>query len=392
MGLTVLVNAGPWLTVPPGGYGGIETVIAALAGELRKRGTRVLLATVGRPGIEVDGWRSSFPAPQFPRLAGPYAEVVGVAHAHMHAVLALLGEHPEVDLVHDHQEVVGPSVLAGLGPSSPPVLQTLHWELAKHPHFYETFDGGGRVWFNGVSDTQLADAPPALLAQTLGAVPLPVVMEDYQVGRDKDGSFLCLGRITANKGTDVAARLCAELGARLVLAGPVAGIDSPAALAAQLDDRVAQLADVRYYLDAVRPHEDGERVTWIGSVGGARKLDLLRRASALLLPICWNEPGGTAAIEALASGTPVVGFRRGALIGLVEHGVNGFLADDERELAAWMRRVGELDPDACRRSVEDRFSAGAVAERYLELYAEVIRRAGPRTRPAARGDALPTAP
>ena len=65
------------------------------------------------------------------------------------------GLRPDIDLVHDHLEVVGPSVLGALDRAAPPVLQTLHWDLRKHPEFYGSFDGKGRVLFNGVSDAQL---------------------------------------------------------------------------------------------------------------------------------------------------------------------------------------------------------------------------------------------
>lgn len=377
MGRTVLMNAGPWLPVPPGGYGGIETVVAALIPELRRRGVRVLLCTVGTPGVEVDGSVSSFPEPQFPRLAEPYGQAVGVAHAHMQHVLAMLDRHSEIDLVHDHLEVVGPSVLTARR-EGPPVLQTLHWDLRKHADFYATFEGRGRVFFSGVSATQLADAPPNLAAQTLGVAPLALDMAAYEPCTRKDDFFLTLGRFTWAKGPDVAARACKELGVRLLMAGPVAGVATPDELAARLadsQDPIRDYADVAYYLDAVRIYEDGERITWIGSVGGPEKHDLLRRASALLLPIRWNEPGGTAAIEALACGTPVVTNRSGALSSIVQHGVNGFLADDEREFTDLLPRVRELDPLACRRSVEDRFSASIVVDRYLELYEEVLVRA-----------------
>ena len=58
---TVLMNAGPWLPVPPNGYGGIENVVAALVPELRRHGIRVLLATVGRSTLPADEGLTSFP-------------------------------------------------------------------------------------------------------------------------------------------------------------------------------------------------------------------------------------------------------------------------------------------------------------------------------------------
>ncbi len=376
MSLTVLMNAGPWLAVPPRHYGGTENVVACLIPELRRRGVRVVLCTVGESTVAVDRRRVSFPEGQFRHLGGAYGQVVGITHSHMGHVLDEL-RHQRVDLVHDHLEVVGPSMLAALGPDAPPVLQTLHWDLKKHPEFYAGFDGRGRVFFNCVSETQRRNAPPALGAQILGAVHLAVPVQAHEFQPVKGDHFLTLGRFTHAKGADVAARLCRRLGLPLDMAGPVGGVPEPGRLLRELEDPDSPLhgyADVRYYLDAVRPCEDGSRIAWIGTAGGARKQALVGSAKAVLMPIRWDEPGGTAAIEALACGTPVIAMRRGALAEIVEHGVNGFLADDEDDFARWMRRAGEIDPQACRRSVEDRFSAPAMADAYLRLYEEVLAR------------------
>jgi glycosyltransferase involved in cell wall biosynthesis len=377
MPLTVLVNAGPWLPVPPPGYGGIENVLGTLIPELRRRGVRVVLCTVGGSTVAVDGCYHSFPEGQFGRLAAPYGQVVGITHAHMATVLRALRERPDIDLVHDHLEVVGPSVLAALGDAGPPVLQTLHWDLGKHPGFYGGFDGRGRVFFNGVSHAQLRGAPAPLRAQSLGAVHLGVDLAAHHPRADKGEDFVVLGRFTPFKGQDAAARVCKELGLPLVMAGPVAGVHGPQQLFAALRDPASPLhgyADVRYYLDTVRPFEDGERIRWVGTVGGADKDALVGRARAVLMPIRWEEPGATAAIEALACGTPVIAMRRGALAEIVEHGVTGFLADDEAELAAYLPRADEIDPAACRRAAERRFSAGAMADAYLRLYHQVLAR------------------
>ena len=88
MNPTVLINAGPWLTVPPVGYGGIENVLATLIPQLRRRGVRIVLATVGHSALEVDERINAFDEPQFAHIAEPYNDVVGVAAAHLQRVVA----------------------------------------------------------------------------------------------------------------------------------------------------------------------------------------------------------------------------------------------------------------------------------------------------------------
>ena len=375
--LTVLVNAGPWLPVPPPDYGGIENVVATLVPELRARGHRVILATVGDSELPADEHLTVFPTGQFGHITGPYNQMMGIAHAHMRGVLDRLAEG-DVDLVHDHLEVVGPAVYAAAGPAVPPVLQTLHWDLAKHPDFYGGFDGRGRIFFAGVSDSQLARAHPTLRRQALGAIPLATPLPEHPPV-EPAGHLLTLGRLTPVKGYDLAARAARRLGTELVLAGPVAGYPDAAALAGALadpGDPARGLGDVRYFQTEVEPHLDGSTVRWVGSVGGAAKAELLRSARAVLFPLRWDEPGGTAVVEALAAGVPVVAMRRGVLPELVEHGVTGWLADDEDEFVGYLSRVDELSRPACREVARRRFSPAAMAARYETFYRRVLALAG----------------
>src|SRR4029453_13364604 len=107
------------------------------------------------------------------------------------------------------------------------------------------------------------------------------------------------------------------------------------------------LPGVGSFRSGVEPHLGGP-VRWVGSVGGAAKAELLRTARAVVFPLRWDEPGGTAVVEALSAGVPVVALGRGALPELVDHGVTGWLADDEDEFAGYLQRVDELDRQACR--------------------------------------------
>src|SRR6201982_756775 len=231
------MNAGPWLPVPPDGYGGIENVVAALVPELRRRGIRVLLATVARSTLPAAERLTSFRGGQFEVLQRPYNQVSGVAHAHMHAVVRALRDRDDIDLVHDHVEVVGLAVLAAgaLGPGSPPVLHTLHWDLGKHDAFYSGLDAGPRVRVNGVSASQLDRAPEALRRHSVGHVHLATPLAagaDRRPPTEKAGHAVVRGRITAGKGQHLAARLARECGFDLVLAGPVGPYRQPAGLTA----------------------------------------------------------------------------------------------------------------------------------------------------------------
>lgn len=375
MSLTVLVNAGPWLPVPPPGYGGIETVVAMLVPQLRAQGVRVVLACVGGSTLEADAYVTTLPTGHLPRVAAPYNQVSGIAHAHMGAVVQALRDDPSIDLVHDHLEVVGPAVLGAMGSAAPPTLQTLHWDLRKHAEFYERFDGRGRVFFAGVSQSQVDRAPANLQRQVLGAVPL-AVSQAAPVDVARGDYALVLARVTADKAQDVAASVCRRLGHPLVLAGPVAGINDPAELAARLADSGDPLhshPDVAFWRDQVAPLVDGELIRWVGGVAGDDKERLLQGARALLTPLRWDEPGATAVVEALTRGVAVVGSRRGVLPALVSDGVNGFLADDEEGLVRALARVDEIEPDACRASAAG-WTPEAMAKRYIELYAEVLDR------------------
>lgn len=80
-----------------------------------------------------------------------------------------------------------------------------------------------------------------------------------------------------------------------------------------------------------------------------------------------------AVIEAMACGTPVVAMNRGAMPEIIEHGVNGFLANNEKEFEEYMLRVEEINPADCRQTIKERFSAIAMARAYVERYEEVIR-------------------
>ena len=105
--------------------------------------------------------------------------------------------------------------------------------------------------------------------------------------------------------------------------------------------------------------------------GEAGRTDL-GDAVALINPISWDEPFGMVMVEALACGTPVLAFGRGAAPEIVDSGVTGFLADDEAGLIEAAKHLDELDRGACRAAVEGHFSADRMVRDYVALFERVV--------------------
>ncbi|MGI5215171.1 glycosyltransferase [Plantactinospora sp. CA-290183] len=226
---------------------------------------------------------------------------------------------------------------------------------------------------NGVSAAQLARAPRALREHAVGHVHLATPLAVDAVRRppvDKGGHLVIMGRITPGKGQHLGARLAHQAGFDLVLAGPVGPYRRPEELAAA-GPEADHNPDVRYWRAEVAPQVDGVRVRWVGMVAGAERDDLVASARASLFPLRWEEPGGTAVIESLAVGTPVVAIGRGCLPELVEHGDTGLLTADEAELADLVADADRIDPARCLAEAARRFTPAVMAASYLDLYERV---------------------
>ena len=180
-----------------------------------------------------------------------------------------------------------------------------------------------------------------------------------------------MGRITPGKGQHLAARLAHECGFDLVLACRSDHTGSPRTWPRQAV-RPPPTRMSRYWQDEVRPLVDGIRVRWIGTVAGQERNSLVASARVALFPLQWEEPGGTAVVEALALGTPAVGLSRGCLPELVEHGRTGWLAKSPDDLAALVQAAGKIDPRECREQAARRFTPAVMAARYADLYEQLI--------------------
>jgi glycosyltransferase involved in cell wall biosynthesis len=163
--------------------------------------------------------------------------------------------------------------------------------------------------------------------------------------------LLFLGRIHPDKGTHLAIEVARRAGVPLVIAGIV--------------------HDAAYFTDLVAP-QLGTDVTYVGSVGPEQRDTLLGGALGLLHPISFEEPFGLSVVESLATGTPVIAFRRGSMAEILRDGSTGFLVDDVAQAVNAVRRLSGLRRSDCRAEVELRFTATRMVGDYAALFASIV--------------------
>ena len=115
-------------------------------------------------------------------------------------------------------------------------------------------------------------------------------------------------------------------------------------------------------------------IEFVGEIGEADKGAFLGDAAALLFPIDWPEPFGLVMIEAMATGTPVIGFERGSVAEIIEDGLTGFIVDSVASAAAAVPPAMALDRAAIRRRFDQRFTAERMARDYITLYERLLLR------------------
>jgi glycosyltransferase involved in cell wall biosynthesis len=333
--------APPWITVPPAGYGGTEWVVQQLCDGLTERGHEVVLYATGDSHTAAE-LHALFPR-QMPEVLGQTSyDARHVSHAFADI------ERRGVDLVHDHSGFVGVAFARYLGT---PFVHTVHCSFDEQAYpFYDQFRDA--VAYVGISTYQQSMAPPGM--NWAGLAYNAIAVDEWPFTPGKDDYLLAFGRICEAKGFHLAIEAARRAGRRLIMAG---------ALQEPYRD---------YFEERIEPHIDGDRVVYEGEVSDERRRELFARAHAYLFPITWPEPFGLVMIEALACGTPVVALRAGSVPEVVDHGRTGFVCDGFEEFVAAIDRVGELDPAAGRRAVEERFTVERMVADYEAIYRRVL--------------------
>jgi glycosyltransferase involved in cell wall biosynthesis len=340
--LRIAMAVPPMLPVPPVAYAGTERVVAELVAELGSRGHSVTLFAAG------DSQAPCEVVPIVPESLWATGYRGDVSSFMTIALAKLWAEHDRFDVIHSHLETLG-FLAARLCPT--PIVTTLH----------------GRLDCDGIPEllAEFTDIPLVAISESqrrfsadnnwvatihhgldLRGVPFRPTPGDYLV---------FVGRVTPEKGVADAIQLARMAHLKLKMV-------------AKVYDEHEQL----HFAEVVQPAIEEGIVEFMGELGAQARDPIIAGARATVMLGAWPEPFGLVAIESMATGTPVIARRAGALTETVEHGVDGFLVDDLSEGALAVARAVQLDRRLIRNRAFERFSRTRMVDEYEAVYRALL--------------------
>jgi glycosyltransferase involved in cell wall biosynthesis len=344
--LHIAITADPYLPVPPRLYGGIERVLDFLIRGLTANGHQVTL--FAHP-------ESSVPAALVPYGSPPHFQRTDRVRELWQVGAKLWSRRHDFDLIHSFGRLaalVPVLALRGLPKIQSYQRDGLPWNSIRTARrLARTSIQFTACSANVYRDVPRCDGTFGTWHTVFNGVDLAKFTFRSEVAADAPLAFL--GRLEPIKGAHHAIAIAKAAGRKLVIAG----------------NRVPACED--YFASEIAPQIDGDRVQYVGPVDDEAKNQLLSHSAALLMPIEWEEPFGIVMAEAMACGTPVVGFARGSVGEVVRNGVNGYACSGNADAVTAVARLSAIDRSAVRLDCERRFSSTVVVDRYERLYDEL---------------------
>ena len=330
-------------SVPPTSYGGTERVVAYLTEALVELGHEVTLFASG------DSVTNATLIPvvtESLRLNGHSQDWLPWHMIMMDRVMDAAGSF---DIIHFHIDYVQ---ALSRHMRMPACLTTMHGrvDLPEVSAFLQHFCQHRLVT---ISESQRAQLPRSNAWHATVHHGLPVDL--YAFHPEPQNYFAFVGRICPEKRLDRAIEIAIACGV-------------PLRIAAKVDD-----VDQVYFDTHIKHLLSHPLIDYIGEIGEHQKNEFIGSARALLFPIDWPEPFGLVMIEAFACGTPVIAYRCGSVPEVMEHGVTGFVVDDQEGAIAAAKAIDRIDRRSCRRVFDQRFTSLTMARHYVDVYRSLLR-------------------
>lgn len=338
--MKILIVMDPGILVPPKGYGGHERLVAMFAREYLKLGHEVhLLVTTGSAieGCIIHEYgKEGFPP-----------DKRDARKAMFYAWRFLWRRRNEFDLIHNFGRLA--YLLPVLNHRVRKIMTYGREISTRNIRFFNKLPNKNIV-FTGCSTDLISRGGVAGRWETVYNA---IEFGKYTPVREVpvDAPLIFLSRIERIKGCHTAIAVARAAGRDLIIAGNVSPLPE----------------EQTYFHEEIEPHIDGKKVRYVGQVDDRQKDHYLGQAGAFLFPIEWNEPFGMVMVEAMACGTPVIGFGKGSVPEVIQNNITGFVVNDAAAMESAIAAAVVLDREVCRRAAMERFDVNVIARRYLDL-------------------------
>jgi glycosyltransferase involved in cell wall biosynthesis len=343
----ILYVAYPLLQVHDESAGGAEQILWTLEREMARSGAHTIVAASAGSRVSGELFPTGQPCTEpddYERRRDEHEDQI------VEFVRRRTREGKAFDLIHDHSG----SFWKRAAEIDVPVLATLHLPRSFYPA--GSFDDvPANVSFNCVSDSQARSF--AHMDALAGVVPNGIALDCFETGdvaqNESRQGLLWLGRVCEEKAPHLALEIAQRAGTPITLAGQVYPFSyHQQYFAREVAPRLRSIPDAKF----------------ISAPPAELKRRLLREARALLITSLAEEASSLVAMEAAASGTPVIAFRKGAHAEVVREGVTGFLVEDSDQAVLALQNISSISTERCVQHAQKNFSAVKMAERYSELY------------------------
>jgi glycosyltransferase involved in cell wall biosynthesis len=353
-GKRILYVAYPLLTVSQESAGGAEQILWTLEREMTRRGEETTVAASAGSSVAGELFSTGEPCRElddFERRRREHEDRI------VELILRREREARPFALIHDMSGGFWPRA----GEIQVPVLATLHLPRGLYPPQLFT-NIPPNVRFNCVSRSQLRAFGDFEAVEDV--IPNGIALDCFSAGLDataimngRQSGLLWLGRICEEKAPHLALDMAEQARLPITIGGQVYPFSyHQEYFGREIAPRLQRMADARF---VESPSTDAKR-------------RLLRQAQTLLITSQIEETSSLVAMEAAASGTPVIAFTRGALPEVIKDGETGYLVNNVDEAIQAFPRLKEISREDCVHFACEHFSSVTMANEYAKLYSRIF--------------------
>jgi glycosyltransferase involved in cell wall biosynthesis len=363
-----------WESVPPTGYGGTERVVYNLCQGLIKKGHHVDLFASG----------NSKTSSRLFYIFDEHLLNKGINWSnYLYSLLHFTYAYNQIkksggyNIIHGHYSLASDLIsLAFTHLQDCSTVFTLHCPLTigqKYEDRKKIFEYCRNVHYVSISNNQRT-IPLSYIATIYHGINLSL----FPFKDSSHGSLVWVGRITPEKGVNLAIDLANRLNRKMVIAGRV--------------DKENE-KNLNYFQTKIKNKLNNPLLTHLGEIDSNKRNELFVQAKCFLFPIQWEEPFGLVMIEAMACGTPIVAFARGSVPEVIKDGETGYIVNssEEDKRGNWIVKKTGLEglcqavekiysmPEEqykqmrrnCRSHVEKNFAVERMVDNYEKVYYDI---------------------